>query len=99
MATNDVRVVAVPVELMTFSLRGRLTASSTLSTGALACTQGPRMVPTMVSQRDLDYLLSKASPDEQARFALLLDELDKRAADRLKSLPLSRASWQTWHFL
>jgi hypothetical protein len=35
----------------------------------------PDMVPSMVSQRDLDYLLSSASPDEQARFALRLQEL------------------------
>ncbi|WP_328321814.1 hypothetical protein OHA70_25410 [Kribbella sp. NBC_00382] len=37
----------------------------------------PNMVPSMVSQRDLDYLLSKASPDEQARFAVLVGDLEQ----------------------
>ncbi|GAA3577017.1 helix-turn-helix transcriptional regulator [Kribbella ginsengisoli] len=37
----------------------------------------PDMSPTMVSQRDLDYLLREATEDEKARFALLLQDLEK----------------------
>lgn len=39
----------------------------------------PEVVPSMVSQRDLDYILSTASPDEQARFAMLVQEHERPA--------------------
>lgn len=34
----------------------------------------PDLVPGMASQRDLDHMLSKAEPDEQARFFLIIEE-------------------------
>lgn len=54
----------------------------------------PDVVPSMVSQRDLDYILSTAIPDEQARFALLIQELGKPAQPNgsASGLQLSRAT-------
>lgn len=42
----------------------------------------PDLVLSMASQRDLDHVLTTATPDEQARFALLIEEHERSSATR-----------------
>jgi hypothetical protein len=61
----------VALRLTVEELAGRIGGSPR---GVAKWEHEPNLVPSMASQRDLDHMLSTASPDEQARFALLIED-------------------------
>ncbi|TCC35104.1 helix-turn-helix domain-containing protein [Kribbella sindirgiensis] len=94
----------VALRLTVEELAGRIGGSPR---GVAKWEHEPNLVPSMASQRDLDHILTTATPDERARFALLIEDQERdvpmpgtssgeaESTPRNRSLPdseISRAS-------